>query len=68
MSIIRITVESRLANSSLTIRDLLNSAYFRRYGKPMPERSLAEDVSRWESGENNIHYLYDFVMNTHSDA
>ncbi len=62
MSIIRIAVEAQLSKSRLTIRELLSSAYFKRYGKPIPERALAEDVTRWDRGENNIPYLYDFII------
>lgn len=62
MSIIRIAVEAQLSKSRLTIRELLSSAYFKRYGKPIPERALDEDESRWNRGENNIAYLYDFCL------
>ena len=62
MSLIRIAVEAQLSKSRLTIRDLLNSAYFKRYGKPMPPESLNEDVAKWEKGVNNIPYLYDFIL------
>jgi hypothetical protein len=64
MSIIRIAVKNHLELSRLTIRDLLNAAYFKRYGKPMPPESLAEDVAKWEAGVNNIPYLYDFILGT----
>lgn len=64
MSIIRIAVEARLAEGRTTIRDLLRAAYMRRYGKDMPPDGLEEDVRRWEAGENNIPYLYDFILQT----
>jgi len=64
MSIIRVAVETHLDKSRLTIRELLEAAYYRRYGKPMPIASLDEDVRRWEAGENNIPYLYDMVIGT----
>lgn len=64
MSIIRIAVETHLAKSRLSLRELLETAYYKRYGKPMPTQSLDDDVRRWESGENNITYLYDFVLQT----
>lgn len=63
MSLIRLAVEARLAERG-NIRDLLRAAYMRRYGKDMPPDSLEEDAKRWESGENNISYLYDFLMLT----
>lgn len=62
MSLIRIAVEAQLSKSRLTIKDLLSSAYFKRYGKPMPQASLDEDVKKWEMGVNNIPYLYDFIL------
>jgi hypothetical protein len=62
MSLIRMAVEARLSKSTLTIRELLQAAYFKRYGKPMPLKSLNEDVAKWEAGVNNIPYLYDFIL------
>ncbi len=62
MSIIRIAVENHLKKSHLTIRELLESAYFRRYGKILPQATLDEDVRKWENGVNNIPYLFDFII------
>jgi hypothetical protein len=67
MSIIRMAVEARLS-AKVTIRQLLQSAYFKRYGKPMPPDSLDEDVKKWEAGVNNIPYLYDFVLGAAESA
>lgn len=64
MSIIRIAVVNHLSRNRQTIRELLEAAYFRRYGKPAPTAMLDEDVRRWDSGQNNIPYLYDFMLNT----
>lgn len=64
MSILRVAVETHLAKTKLSLRELLETAYYRRYEKPMPIRTLDEDVRRWENGENNIPYLYDFVLQT----
>lgn len=64
MSIIRIAVDARLKESRMNIRDLLRSAYMRRFGKDMPPDSLEQDAKRWEAGENNIPYLYDFLLAT----
>lgn len=64
MSILRIAVEAHLKKSRLTIRDLFNAAYFKKYGKPMPEASLEEDIEKWLAGINNIPYLYDFMLQT----
>lgn len=64
MSIIRIAVETHLAKSRLSLRELLETAYYKRYEKPMPIRTLDEDVRRWEAGENNIPYLYDLIFQT----
>lgn len=62
MSILRIAVDNHLAHSRLTIRELLAAAYFKKYQKPMPPDSLAEDVRKWEAGTHNIPYLYDFIL------
>lgn len=62
MSIIRLAVEAHARKSGLGIREILATAYFKKYGKPMPEASLMEDVRRWNHGECNIPYLYDWVM------
>lgn len=64
MSIIRIAVENHLRRERITIRELLQSAYYRKYGKPIPDGSLSEDVRKWEQGENNNPYLYDMLMGT----
>lgn len=64
MSLIRIAVEVRLSDGNRDIRELLRAAYMRRYGKDMPPESLEEDAKRWEAGENNIAYLYDFILQT----
>ena len=66
MSIVRIAVTNHLrANPPMTIRQLLSAAYYKKHSKPMPERSLDEDVRRWEAGENNhIMYLYDYLKLT----
>lgn len=44
MSIIRIAVETHLAKSRLSLRELLEAAYYKRYEKPMPIRTLDEDL------------------------
>lgn len=64
MSMLRLAVESHGRRTGQGIREILAAAYFHKHGKPMPEQSLMEDVRRWESGECNISYLYDFVMRT----
>jgi len=64
MSIIRLAVETLGRKTNQSIREILAAAYFKKYGKPMPEASLMEDVRRWNSGECNISYLYDFIMDT----
>ena len=64
MSIIRLAVETLGRKTNQSIREILAAAYFKKYGKPMPEASLMEDVRRWNSGECNIPYLYDFIMDT----
>lgn len=64
MSIIRLAVETHARKSGQTIREILAAAYFKKYGKQMPEQALMEDVRRWEHGECNINYLYDFIMDT----
>lgn len=64
MSIIRIAVKNHLEHQRMTVRELLEAAYYRRYGKPIPQATLDEDVRRWEAGENNIHYLFDFMLQT----
>lgn len=64
MSIIRLAVEALGRRNNQGIREILATAYFKKYGKPMPESALMEDVRRWEHGECNISYLYDFIMGT----
>lgn len=64
MSIIRLAVETQARKSGQTIREILAAAYFKKYKKPMPENTLMEDVRRWNHGECNIPYLYDFIMGT----
>ena len=64
MSIIRLAVETLGRKTGQGIREILAAAYFKKYGKQMPEQALMEDVRRWEHGECNISYLYDFIMNT----
>lgn len=64
MSIIRLAVESMGRKTGQTIREILAAAYYKKYQKPMPEASLMEDVHRWNSGECNIPYLYDLIMQT----
>jgi hypothetical protein len=64
VSIIRIAVENHLKHSRLTIRELLEAAYYRKFGKPIPDGCLSEDVSKWERGENQNPYLYDFLLGT----
>lgn len=62
MSILKIAVDNHLKQSRLTIRELLEAAYYKRYSKPMPADSLSEDVRKWEKGIHNIPYLYDFIL------
>lgn len=64
MSIIRLAVEAHGRKTGQSIREILAAAYYKKYGKPMPEASLMEDVNRWNHGECNISYLYDFIMQT----
>jgi hypothetical protein len=62
VSILKIAVDNHLKQSKLTIRELLEAAYYKRYSKPMPADSLSEDVKKWESGIHTIPYLYDFIL------
>lgn len=62
MSILRLAVEAHGRKTNQGIREILASAYYKKYQKPMPETSLMEDVRRWNHGECNIPYLYDFII------
>lgn len=62
MSILRLAVESHGKKTGLGIREILAAAYYHKYQKPMPEEALMEDVRRWNHGECNIPYLYDFML------
>lgn len=62
MSILRIAVEAHGFKSRLSIREILAAAYMKKYGKPMPESALCEDVNRWNNGEHHIPYLFDFIL------
>lgn len=64
MSILRVAVETHCRRNNIELRDLLAAAYFKKYGKLMPDGALTEDVRRWNAGENNLPYLYDFVLKT----
>lgn len=64
MSIIRLAVEALGRRTNQGIREILATAYYKKYGKQMPEQALMDDVRRWEHGECNIAYLYDFIMDT----
>lgn len=64
MSLIRIAVEAHGRKTGLGIREILATAYYHKYKKPMPEASLMADVLRWNSGQNDIAYLYDFILQT----
>lgn len=63
MSILRLAVINHLQRERQSIRELLEAAYFRKYGKPAPVKMLDEDVRRWEAGQNDIGYLYDLMLN-----
>lgn len=63
MSILRIAVNEHLRRERMTIRELLEAAYFRRYEKPAPQKAIDTDVSKWEAGQNDIPYLYDLILN-----
>ena len=67
MSILRIAVEAHGFKSRLSIREILAAAYMKKYGKPMPESALSEDVNRWKNGEHNLPYLYDFILGDHGE-
>lgn len=62
MSIVRIAVINHLKKNRQTIRELLAAAYYRRFQKPIGQKTLDEDVARWERGENDIPYLYDMMV------
>lgn len=62
MSIIRIAVENHLVRNRMTIRELLEAAYYHRYERYIPHDLLAKDIERWENGENNIPYLYELML------
>lgn len=64
MSILQIAVEAHGRKTGLGIREILAAAYYKKYKKPMPEASLMEDVARWNSGQHDIAYLYDFMLQT----
>lgn len=64
MSLIRVTVVNHLEKSRLTIRELLEAAYFKKYGKPIPGKYLEEQAFKWERGQDDINYLYDFMFAT----
>ena len=67
MSIIRIAVDNHLRkNKSLSMRDLLKTAYMKAFQKEMPEKSLSQDEARWNAGDSNIPYLLDFMLSHHS--
>lgn len=62
MSIIRLAVVNHLQRNRQTIRELLEAAYWKRFQKPIGQKTLDEDVRRWEAGENDIPYLYDLMV------
>lgn len=62
MSIFRIAVENHLKKQRLTLRELLEAAYFRRYGRPIPQGTLDETVLNWDKGVHNVPYLYDMML------
>lgn len=67
MSIARVAVEAHLRlHPRMDIRQLLSAAYYKRHSKEMPAKTLDEEVRRWEAGENNFPYLYDFLHLTAS--
>jgi hypothetical protein len=68
VSILRHAVEAHSRKTGLTIRQILATAYYKKYSKAMPDRSLDDDVRRWNSGEHNIAYLYDFMIGTHESV
>lgn len=63
MSIIRVAVQEHLKKNRQTIRELLEAAYYHRFEKPVPQVTLDEDVRKWEAGQNDNPYLYDFMLN-----
>jgi len=65
MSILRLAVEAHGRRTNQGIREILAAAYYKKYQKPMPETSLMEDVRRWNHGECNFPYLYDFILGVH---
>lgn len=67
MSIVRIAVEAHARKTGLSLREIMQAAYLKKYGKVMPERSLAEDVRRWQAG-GHVAYLYDFMLNTQGES
>lgn len=64
MSILRLAVEAHGRKTGLGIREILASAYYHKYKKAIPEKSLMEDVAKWNAGHNDIPYLYDFMLQT----
>lgn len=64
MSILRVAVETHVRRNNLDLRDLLAAAYYKKYQKAIPDGALTEDVKRWNAGEHNIPYLYDFMLQT----
>ncbi len=64
MSILRIAVETHCRRNNIELRALLAAAYYHKYEKPLADAVLDEDVRRWNAGEHNLPYLYDFVLKT----
>lgn len=64
MSVLRVAVETHCRRNGIELRALLAAAYYHKYGKPLADAVLDDDVRRWNAGEANISYLYDFVLKT----
>lgn len=62
MSILRIAVDEHLRHNRMTVRELFEAAYYRRYGKPIPQMALNDDLRSWEAGKSDIEYLRDFII------
>lgn len=62
MSILRIAVENHLRHNRMTIRELIEAAYWHRFEKTIPQMTLDQLVANWENGANNVPFLYDFIL------
>lgn len=62
MSILKLAVDNHLRKERMDIRQLLECAYYKRYGHFITQGVLDEDVIRWEKGVYEIPYLRDFML------